>query len=169
MRRRAGACLAVALAACGKPAEPHGTGRVRLALQGSTDTVRFEVPVIARRCAGGGGVLVTGAREGQGVLLLLRSAEPAIDTGAYVLLTRADSAALQGAIVAIRFSVGPTSHGLTVDDGTARVSQTTPTLAADVRGRGMEAGTGGGAQRTAAFTVDDVPLAPDSEFCRVQP
>jgi hypothetical protein len=140
---------------------------VHLAVQGTTDTVRFEVSVIARRCAGGGGVLVTGSREGQGVLLLLRSAEPAIDTGSYVLLTRADSAALRGAIVAIRFSVGPTSHGLTVDDGTARVSRTTPTLAAGVSGRGVETGTA--VQRTAELTVDDVPLAPDSAFCRVQP
>lgn len=167
MRRHSSACLAAALVACGNPAEPHGTGRVRLAIQGSTDTVRFEVPVIARRCAGGGGVLVTGAREGQGVLLLLRSADPAIDTGSYVLLTRADSAALRGAIVAIRFSVGPVSHGLTADVGTARVSRTTPTLAANVRGRGVETGTG--AQRTADLTVDDVPLATDSAFCRVQP
>jgi hypothetical protein len=167
MRRRVGASLAAALVACGNRAEPHGAGRVRLAIQGTSDTVRFEVPVIARRCAGGGGVLVTGAREGQGVLLLLRTADPAIDTGSYVLLSRADSAALRGAIVAIRFSVGPVSHGLTVDIGTARVSRTTPTLAADVRGRGVEAGTG--AQRTADFTVDDVPLAPDSAYCRVQP
>lgn len=167
MRRRAAGCLAVVLAACGNPAEPHGTGRVHLAIQGTTDTVRFEVPVMAWRCAGGGGVLVTGAREGQGVLLLLRSGEPVIDTGSYVLLTRADSAALRGAIVAIRFSVGPTSHGLTVDDGTARVSRTTPTLAAAVSGRGVETGTA--VQRTADLTVDDVPLAPDSAFCRVQP
>ncbi|MGE5743930.1 MAG: hypothetical protein ACM368_08350 [Gemmatimonadota bacterium] len=167
MRRRAAGCFAVALAACGNPAEPHGTGRVRLAVQGTTDTVRFEVPVIAQRCAGGGGVLVTGAREGQGVLLLLRSATPAIDTGSYALLTRADSAALRGAIVAIRFSVGPTSHGLTVDDGTARVSRTAPTLAAGVRGHGVETGTA--VQRTADLTVDDVPLAPDSAYCRVQP
>lgn len=167
MRRRAAGCFAVALVACGNPADPHGTGRVRLAVQGTTDTVRFEVPVIAQRCAGGGGVLVTGAREGQGVLLLLRSAAPAIDTGSYVLLTRADSAALRGAIVAIRFSVGPTSHGLTVDDGTARVSRTTPTLAAGVRGHGVETGTA--VQRTADLTVDDVPLAPDSAYCRVQP
>lgn len=167
MRRRAVGCLGVALAACGNPAEPHGTGRVHLAVQGTSDTVRFEVAVIARRCAGGGGVLVTGAREGQGVLLLLRSAESVVDTGSYVLLTRADSAALRGAIVAIRFSVGPMSHGLTVDDGTARVSRTTPTLAAVVSGRGVETGTA--VQRTADIAVDDVPLAPDSAFCRVQP
>jgi len=167
MTGRACALLVAALGACGNPAEPHGTGRVRLAVQGRTDTVRFEVPVIARRCAGGGGVIVTGAREGQGVLLMLRSAGPAIDTGSYVLLTRADSAALRGAIVAIRFSVGPVSHGLTVDDGAARVSQATPTLAVDVRGRGVEAGTG--AQRTAALTVDGAPFAPDSAYCRVQP
>lgn len=167
MRRRAAGCLAAVLAACGNPAEPHGTGRVHLAVQGTSDSVRFEVPVMAWRCAGGGGVLVTGAGEGQGVLLLLRSTEPVVDTGSYVLLTRADSAALRGAIVAIRFSVGPTSHGLTVDVGTARVSRTTPTLAVGVSGHGVETGTA--VQRTAELTVDDVPLAPDSAFCRVQP
>jgi hypothetical protein len=167
MTHRAGAVLVAALAACGHPAEPHGTGRVRLAVQGTPDTVRFEVPVIARRCAGGGGVLVTGAREGQGVLLLLRSADPTIDTGSYALMTRADSASLRGAIVAVRFSVGPVSHGLTVDDGAAKVSRASPTLAVGVRGRGVETGTR--VQRTADLTVDDVPLAPDSAFCRVQP
>jgi hypothetical protein len=166
MTRRPGVVLTAVLTACGNPAEPHGTGRVHLMVQGTKDTIRFEVPVIARRCAGGGGVLVTGAREGHGVLVLLRSTAQAIDTGSYVLLTRADSAALRGAIVAIRFSIGPTSHGLTVDDGTARISQTAPTLAAGVRGRGVEAGTG--AQRTVDLTVDDVPLASDSAYCRVQ-
>lgn len=165
MTRRAGALLA--LAACGNPAEPHGTGRVHLAFQGTKDTIRFEVAVTAQRCAGGGGVLVTGAREGQGLLLLLRSAGPAIDSGSYVLLTRADSTAPRGAIVAIRFSVGPVSHGLTVEDGTARVTHAAPSLAVEVRGRGAEAGTG--EQRTVELTVDGVPLESDSAFCRVQP
>lgn len=167
MSSRACALLVVSLAACQHGDEPHGTGRVRLTLQGTTDTIRFDVPVLGQRCVGGSGVLVTGARQGQGVLLMLRSPHPAIDTGSYALLPRADSTAERGAIVAIRFSVGPVSHGVTVDDGVATVARATPTLAVEVHGRGVEAGSG--AQRTAVLTVDDVPLGSDSAFCRVQP
>lgn len=167
MTGRAAALFISVVAACRNPEEPHGTGRVRLTLQGTADTIRFEVPVIGQRCAGGGGVLVTGARQGQGVLLMLRSPAPAIDTGSYALLTRADSSGGRGAIVAIRFAVGPVTHGLTVEDGTATVTEVPPALTVEVRGRGVEAGTG--AQRTALLTVDRVPLAPDSAFCRVQP
>lgn len=167
MSRRGGALLFAAFAACRNPAEPHGTGRVRLTVQGTADTVRFEVPVIAQRCAGSGDVLVSGAREGQGVLLLFRSAGVAIDTGSYALLTRADSTASRGSIAAIRFSIGPVSHGLTVDEGAVRVSRTTPTLDAEVRGHGVETGTA--TQRTAEFVLEGVPFAPDSAFCRSQP
>lgn len=167
MRARVGALFGAVLAACLSPDAPTGTARASLALQGTADTIRFEVPAIAQRCADGGGVLVTGARQGQGILLLLRSAGAPIDTGTYELLTRADSTASRGAIVAIRYSVGPVSHGLTVDDGSAMVTEALPSLTAEVLGRGAEAGTG--AQRTAEVTVRHVPLAADSAFCRVQP
>lgn len=121
---------------------------------------------MAQPCAEGSGILVTGARQGQGVLVWLREDGAAPDTGTYPLLPRADSASVPGVIVAVRFVVGPMTHGLTVDDGIATVTQTTPTLAVQVRGHGVEAGLEG--QRSAELTLDRVPLAPGTVSCRVQ-
>ena len=164
MTRRAGGFLAAGLAlACGSATEPSGTGRVHLV--GAVDTIHFEVPVVAQPCVEGRGVLVTGAREGQGLLVLLRTAGAALDTGSYPLLARADSAAARGLIVAVRFVDGPASHGFTVDDGVATVTQVSPSLTVQVRGRGVE---GVGGQRSAELTLDQVPLTPDSVSCRVQ-
>lgn len=172
MTFRARAVLMFALAACGdsSPTAPHGTGRVRLVGVGSADTAHFEVPVTARRCADGRGILVTGAQAGQGVLVWLRSTGAALDTGAYPLLTRGDSSGARGAIVAVRYAVGPVTHGLTVDDGVAIVTRTTPALDVAVRGNGLEVPSGGrGGQRTVELAADRVPLGPDPAFCRVQP
>jgi hypothetical protein len=168
MRRGAGAVLVgVAALACANTAAPQGTARVRLARAGAADTVRFEVRVVAQPCAEGNGILVTGARQGQGVLVWLRREGAAADTGTYPLLPRADSASVRGVIVAIRFVVGAMTHGLTVDDGIATVTRVTPTLALQVRGRGVDTGLEG--QRSAELTLDRVPLAPGAASCRVQP
>jgi hypothetical protein len=167
MTRRTLAVSTAALAlSCGRPA-PEGTGRVRLAQTGAPDTIRFEVPVRAQRCADGRGLLVTGARQGQGVLVWLRTERAAPDTGTYPLLARADSGAVRGVIAAVRFVTGPVTHGLTVDDGTATVTQSAPSLTMQVRGHGVEAGLG--AQLSAELALDRVPLAADTVSCQVQP
>lgn len=162
--RGSGFVAAVLTLACGSAREPSGTGRVHLV--GAVDTIHFEVPVVAQSCVEGRGVLVTGAREGQGLLVLLRVAGAALDTGSYPLLSRADSATARGVIVAVRFVDGPASHGFTVDDGVATVTQVSPSLAVQVRGRGVESV---GGQRSAELTLDQVPLAPDTVSCRMQP
>jgi hypothetical protein len=166
MTWRGGGFLAPVLAlACGSATEPSGAGVVHLV--GTVDTIHFEVPVVAQPCVEGRGVLVTGAREGQGLLVLIRAAGAALDTGSYPLLTRADSATVRGVIVAVRYVDGPASHGFTVDDGVATVTQVSPSLSVQVRGRGVEGGVGG--PRSAELTLDQVLLAPDSVSCRVQP
>lgn len=139
---------------------------MRVVLARSRDTVRFEVPVVAQRCGDGRGVLLHGAREGQGVLVWLRGAYPP-DTGAYPLLPRGDSVALRGVIAAVRFQLGDVPHGLTLDNGSASVTQATPQLALHVRGLGLEMAVA--EQRTADLALERVPLAPDTVPCRVRP
>lgn len=130
------------------------------------DTVRFEVPVVAQRCGDGRGLLLHGARQGRGVLVWLRGGFPPA-TGTYPLLPRGDSVALRGVIVAVRFVLGDVAHGLTLDEGSANVTRTTPQLALQVRGVGLE--TTVAEQRTAEVALERVPLAPDTVPCRVQP
>ncbi len=132
----------------------------------SRDTVRFDVPVVARRCGDGRGVLMQGVREGQGVLVWLRGGYPP-DTGAYPLLPRGDSVALRGVIAAVRFQLGDVPHGLMLDDGSADVTRATPLLALHVRGVGLE--TSVAEQRTVEFALERVPLAPDTVPCGVRP
>jgi hypothetical protein len=139
---------------------------VRVVLSRSRDTVRFEVPVVAHRCGDGRGLLLHGAREGQGVLVWLRGGYPP-DTGAYPLLPRGDSVALRGVIAAVRFQLGDVPHGLMLDDGSASVTSATPQFALHVRGIGLE--TSVAEQRTAELTLERVPLAPDTVPCRVRP
>ncbi|MGH7612538.1 MAG: hypothetical protein ACREMW_00670 [Gemmatimonadales bacterium] len=138
---------------------------MRVVLARSRDTVRFEVPVVAQRCGDGRGVLLHGAREGQGVLVWLRGAYPP-DTGAYPLLSRGDSVALRGVIAAVRFQLGDVPHGVTLEDGSANVTQATPELGLHVSGLGLE--TTVAEQRTAELVLERVPLAPDTVPCRVR-
>jgi hypothetical protein len=161
------AVAAILLQACGTPTAPQGTASIRLVQAGSADTIRFEVPVVARSCAVGGGILMSGARRGQGVLLWLRADRAVSDTGAYPLLVRGDSGSARGAIAAVRFVVGPVSHGFTVDDGLALVTSAAPSFAVHVQGRGVEPGLGG--QRSAELALAGVPLAPDTVSCQAQP
>ena len=139
---------------------------MRLVIAKSGETVRFEVPVVAQRCGDGRGLLMHGAREGQGVLVWLRGGYPP-DTGAYPLLPRGDSVALRGVIAAVRFQLGDVPHGLSLDDGSARVTRATPHLSLHVRGLGLE--TAVAEQRTAELALERVPLAPDTVPCRVRP
>jgi hypothetical protein len=163
--------LAVLIAAlalsCGRSTAPRGTGRVRVVQTGAADTIQFEVPIQAQRCADGRGILVTGARQGQGVLVWLRADRTVPDTGTYPLLARADSGAVRGVIATVRFVIGPVTHGLTVDDGSATVTQSAPSYTLQVRGHGVEAGLGG--PHSAELTLDRVPLTADTVSCQVQP
>lgn len=166
MRSAAGIVAVLLLSSCGAGgAEPQGMGRVHITLTGPRDTVGFEVPVIARRCGNGRGMLLDGANHGNGLLVWLRSAG-AIDTGAYPLLSRGDSGAVRGALVAVRYVANTASHGLTVDDGKAVLQRAAPPYALRVDGHAIETAVAG--QRTVALTVDRVPLRADTANCKVR-
>jgi len=160
--------IALGAIACGDPAAPTGLGRVQIALIGTSDTVRFAVPVIAAPCGGGTGLLLHGEQRGQGVLVWLRDAGGSRpDTGSYPLLTRGDTVAPRGVIASIRYLVGDIAHGVTLDNGAARVARSAPPLALQIRGRGVETAVAG--QRSAEVVLEDVTLAPDSVTCRPGP
>ena len=167
MRRTITILTSALVVSCGRPTTPQGRGQVRLVQTGELDTIQFEVPIRAQRCADGRGILVTGARQGQGVLVWLRADRAAPDTGTYPLLARADSGTVRGVIAAVRFVIGPVTHGMTVDDGTATVTQSAPSYTLQVRGHGVEAGLGG--PHSAELTLDRVPLTADTVSCQVQP
>lgn len=158
------ALVALAAAACGTPTDPTGTGRVRIALSGTPDTLRFEVAVVAAKCGNGAGVLVHGERRGQGLLVWLRGGEQP-DTGTYPLLSRGDSTAPRGAIASVRYMVGDVAHGFALDDGVAIVARAIPPLRLQVRGHGVETAVAG--QRSGELVLEDVTLAPDTVPCHV--
>jgi len=166
MRGAAGVALMLALMGCGSDVPGSvGVGRVHITLTGPRDTVGFEVPVVARRCGNGRGILLEGANHGNGLLVWLRSGG-AIDTGAYPLLSRGDSGAVRGTLAAVRWVVSTASHGLIVDEGTAVLLRAAPPYAVRVNGHGIETAVAG--QRTVTLTVDRVPLRADTANCKVR-
>jgi hypothetical protein len=162
-----GAALAGALAlACRAAATQSGTARVALTVTGTTQTVHFEVPVVAERCGPGHGMMIHGEAGSTGVLVWLRDSA-ALRTGTYPLLSRGDTAAPRGAIASARFVVSQRTGGITIDDGQLTLSRDTPPFDLEVKGVGVE--TAFAQQRQAELTLTGVPLLPDSVPCRVEP
>jgi hypothetical protein len=138
---------------------------VRLAIRGTPDTVRFEVPVVAQRCGPGHGLLLHGEQRDLGVLVWLRDAGNP-DTGTYPLVSRGDTETVRGAIAAVRFLVGGLASGITINDGSVTLTRATPPLALRAEGMGVE--TRLAQQRFAELTVEGVPLLPDTTPCLVE-
>lgn len=152
--------------ACGAARTPDGTGRVWLAIRGTPDTLRFEVPVVAQRCGPGRGLLIHGQREGQGVLVWLHGSG-APEAGTYPLVSRSDTMTTPGAIAAVRFLIDELASGITIDEGSVAVSRAVPPFALRVRGSGV--GSAFSQQRQAEVDLAGVPLRPDTVPCRVEP
>ena len=163
---RSAALLALCLVACGQSGAEDGIGRARIIATGTSDTVRFELPVVGQTCAGGAGVLVHGERRGQGLLVWLRGGMGS-DTGTSRLSTRGDTAVARGVIAAVRYMVGDVAHGFTIDDGIATVTRPVPSLRLHISGRGMETMPAG--RGLADLDFDHVSVAADTVPCRVQP
>lgn len=151
---------------CAGASSSSGTGRVQLAVPGASDTVRFEVPVVARRCGPGHGLLFQGEQNGAGLLIWLRDTSTP-GAGTYPLLSRGDSVTPRGAIATARFLVAQRTGGITIDDGTVTLSRATAPFALQVTGLGVE--TAFAQQRRATLALENVPLLPDSVPCQVEP
>jgi hypothetical protein len=161
------AALTLCAAVCGGSPPSPGDGLVVLTDPGSADTVRFTVPVAARRCAGNRGLLVTGLEHGQGVLVWVRDSGTAPVVGRFPLLPRADSTSARGAIVSVRFVAGAIAHGVTVDDGSATLTQSSSRLGLVIQGRGQEPTIG--VPHEAAIALSGVPVESDTVSCHAMP
>ncbi len=131
------------------------------------DTLRFEALAEASRCAGdGGGALIQGMREGNGVLVWLRFAD-SLGAGDWPLLQRGDTVSPRGAVVAVRFQAAGGAHGVALDSGTVTVTPQPDGLTVAARGSGLEAGGAGRVSVDAEFR--GVLLRADTVPCRPQP
>jgi hypothetical protein len=143
-----------------------GVGHVHISITGGGDTVGFQVPVRARRCAADRGVVLDGALHGNGFLVWLRDGTGPPDGGNYPLLSRGDSTAPRGAIATVRYLVGTMAHGLIVDSGTAALTTEKPPFSVRVKGSGFEAPMSG--RRAVQLAADRVALERDTVNCKVQ-
>jgi hypothetical protein len=131
------------------------------------DTLRFEAAAEASRCTGGGGgAVVQGMREGNGVLVWLRFAD-SLGAGDWPLLQRGDTVSPRGAVVAARFQAGGSAHGVALDSGVVTVTPHPDGLAVAARGSGLEVGGAGRVSLDAEFR--GLALRADTVACRPQP
>lgn len=171
MRRSVGgiACVGLAvLCSCRTSADSQsgGTAHVHISITGGGDTVGFRIPVRARRCGDGHGVVLDGGQHGNGLLVWLRNGVGSPDSGTYSLLSRGDSAAPRGAITSVRYILGTVAYGIIVDSGTATLARGQPPYTVHVKGNGAEVAIPG--RRSVELTADKVPLAGDTVNCAVQ-
>jgi hypothetical protein len=131
------------------------------------DTVRFELPAVARRCLGGRAVLLEGVDyKGNGVLVLLLAADSsqAPAAGAYPVTALVDSVTRPGANVAVRYMIRETAYGVALDRGSVDLTTSRRSYTARVTGAGVEAA----APVSLVAEFDRVSLGVDSVPCRYQ-
>ncbi|OLD74030.1 MAG: hypothetical protein AUF61_00270 [Chloroflexi bacterium 13_1_20CM_66_33] len=134
------------------------------------DTLRFETPARAYRCAGprghiGGGLLLQGVSGGNGVVVWLRTPD-SIASGAWPVLQRGDTLSPRGATVGVRFMLGDAAHGAPLDSGTVWVTRADNAVALAARGSGSETFTS--AHTAVEVRIDAVPVGADTVSCRSQ-
>lgn len=157
------------LSGCGSSAAIQtgsGVAHVHISITGGGDTVGFQIPVRARRCADDHGIVLDGSQHGNGLLVWLRDGVGPPDDGNYPLLSRGDSAAPRGAITSVRYILGTVAHGLIVDSGAALLTRDKPPYAVHIKGNGAEVAIPG--RRSVELTADPVPLERDTVNCVVQ-
>jgi hypothetical protein len=134
------------------------------------DTLRIDAPVRAQRCTGphaqiGGGLLLQGVNDGNGVVVWLRAPAP-VSVGAWPVLQRGDTLSPRGAMVGVRFLIGDVAHGAPLDSGTVWVTRADSAVALVARGTGTE--TVSSTHMSVEATFDAVPVGADTVSCRFQ-
>lgn len=156
-------------AACGGAVDEAGRVRVVVA-RPERDTVRFRAGAAAQRCAAGAGLLIEGVERGNGVLVLIRSAD-SVPSGDFPLLAPRDRTTPRGAMVSVRYMTAEVAHGFSLDTGVVTVagSPSGGGLSARARGSGLETGSALRATLEAEFEAVPLPGAADTVPCEVAP
>jgi hypothetical protein len=129
------------------------------------DTIRFALPATALHCSDGRSVLLEAVSpEGSGVLLRLRYRDSLV-SDSFPVVVPDDTAAVPGAIVAVRYFLRDAPHGFVIDSGTARVTRERKSIGARIEGSGLE-----NAVRTPTrIEYRDVPFSTDTVPCNYDP
>lgn len=149
-----------------------GAGRLQVAvIRLEPDTVRFEAEAAATRCKAGrpgragGALLLYGVEQGNGVLVWLRF-DDSLALGEYRPLSRGDTAAPRGAVVATRYTIGGVAHGFVLDSGALILERAGSRLTGRVGGGGLELGGVGRTRLEARF--ERVRYDADSVTCEAE-
>ncbi|MGH7568824.1 MAG: hypothetical protein ACREL9_07630 [Gemmatimonadales bacterium] len=149
-----------------------GTGRLQVVVTRlERDTVRFEAEAAASPCKAGpsgragGALLLQGVAQGNGMLVWLRF-DDSLAPGEYGPLSRGDTAAPRGAIVATRYTIGGVAHGFVLDSGALVLERAGSRLTGRVAGGGVELGGVGRTRLDARF--ERVPHESDSVMCEAE-
>lgn len=160
--------LLLLAASCG--GEGASTGRLRATLirplnDSIRDTTDFDVPALAQACAEGSGVLLSGVRTGNGVLLLLSPGDSGL-SGTYRARRRGDTVG-RGALIAARALVGDVARGVPLDTGEVRVAVLDGRISATAHGSGI--GVPGAVRVSVDATFEGVAQPRDSVPCDIEP
>lgn len=162
MRSGAVAIVLALGAGCPDGAAPGGTLHVTVSGAEST-RVELTVPVEARRCSDGAGLLILGVADRQGMLVWVATAGGP-DTGAYTLSPAGDSLPGRHARASLRYLTDDRTHAFAIDSGTVHLEHAGDTLSGTVTGSGFDHGAG----RRPLVRADlrGIAVLPDSGRCR---
>lgn len=129
------------------------------------DTIRFALPATAVHCSDGRSVLLEAVSpEGSGVLLRLRYRDSLV-SDSFPVVVPDDTAAVPGAIVAVRYFLRDAPHGIVLDSGTARVTRERKRISARIGGSALE----NAIRQPARIEYRDVPFSADTVTCNYEP
>ena len=130
-----------------------------------SDTIRFALPASARPCSDGRSLLLEAVSpEGSGVLMRLRYRDSLV-SDSFPIVVPGDTAAVPGAIVAVRYFVRDTPHGFVLDSGVVRVRRDRNRIGARIEGTGVETGI----RTPTRIEYRDVPFSSDTVPCPYAP
>ena len=102
--------------------------------------------------------------EGSGVLMRLRYRD-SLMSDSFRIVVPGDTAAVPAAIVAVRYFLRDTPHGVVLDSGSVRVRRDGNRIGGRIAGSGLEIGI----RTPARIEYRDVPLSSDTVPCKYEP
>jgi hypothetical protein len=149
-------------AACGDQGAPGVA--LHVTVNGADSSlVELTVPVEARRCSDGAGLLILGVAERHGMLVWVATAGGP-DTGAYALSPAGDTLPGRHARASLRYLIDDRAHSLAIDSGTVHLERAGDALSGTVTGSGFDHGAGH--RPLVRAELRGIPVLPDSGPCR---